>query len=315
MSPSRTSQVLLALSLSVLALAAGCKRRSTLAPATDYAQPLRMDFRPPVERALTETLAVSSRVQRAGESEPAAADELTLTTESRFRPDRQAWVLTQRTTDVQLRRGGAPVPAPLASLLQRMPLRVQLAGDGAFVRVLDAEAREQEVAESGLDPAAQEALLQVLEPDVVQQRVGREWTAKYGGLFGRNLRLGQKLYALDAVVLADGGSGRELAYVLERTLSGTLLTEHGEALVFTLRCLGQVPPDAPGELRALLAAPGVPALEPSVSCEGEQVLARGAFVPVRSHLRVQVSPAGGDGGAPAGTWTVQRSARTQSLEK
>lgn len=314
MSPPRTPQALLLLPLCALALAAGCKRRSTLAPATDYAQPLRMEFRPPVERALTETLTVSSSVQRAGEPVPSSTDEVTLTTESRFRPDRQAWVLTQRTTAVQLRRGGAPVQSPLAPLLQRVPLRVQLAGDGAFVRVLDAEAREAEVAESGLDAQAQAAVLQVLDADVVQARVGREWTARYGGLFGRNLQLGQKLYALDAVALPDEGAGQELAYVLERTLSGTLLTEYGEALVFSLRCLGQVAPDAPAQLRALLAAPDAPALEPSVSCEGEQVLARGAFVPVRSSLSLRVSPAPAAGGAAPATWTVRRSARTQSLE-
>jgi hypothetical protein len=171
------------------------------------------------------------------------------------------------------------------------------------------------VAESGLDADAQAALLEVLDVERVQERVRREWTAKYGGLYGRNLQLGQKLYALDAVVLPGAEGGRELAYVLERTFSGTQLTDHGEALVFSLRCLGQVAPEAPAELRALMAAPGVPPLEPSVSCEGEQVLARGTFVPVRSHLAVTVRPAAQGGGEAARTWTFRRSARLQSLEK
>ena len=137
----------------------------------------------------------------------------------------------------------------------------------------------------------------------------REWTAKYGGLFGRNLPLGQKLYALDAVSFAPEGpgAGRPLAYVLERTLSGTLLTDYGEALVFTLRCLGQVSPDAPPELRALVAGPDAPALEPSVTCEGEQVLTRGTFVPVRSHLHLRA-------GAAPGAWTWRRSAAVQDVE-
>jgi hypothetical protein len=318
MSPLRLHSVLFVLAL-LAAGSSGCKRRSTVAPATDYAQPLRLDFRPPVDRDLSESVTVSMQRGAGGPAgaapiatDPAEppADGVTLTTVSRFSREGQAWVLEQRTGQVQLRRGGAAVDSPLATLLQRIPLRVQLARDGAFVRVLDAERGEVELAESGLDEATREALREVIGADALQERVRREWTAKYGGLFGRNLQLGQKLYALEAVPV----EGSERSYVLERTLSGTLLTDYGEALVFTLRCLGEAAPDAPAEVRALLSAPGAPQLEPSVSCDGEQVIARGTFVPVRSHLTVRVSGAPAGAGGAAEVWTWSRRTAAQELD-
>jgi hypothetical protein len=289
------------------ASAGGCKRRSTLVPGTDYAQPLRLEFRPRLERTLTETVTLRSGPEAPGAA--AAVTELALTTATRFSREGQAWVLSQRITELRLSRGGTPVDSPLAPLLQSLPLRVQLARDGAFVRVLQPEAAEPALAAAQLAPEQREAAQAVLEADAQQELMRREWTAKYGGLFGRNLPLGQKLYALDAVAFAPEGpgAGRPLAYVLERTLSGTLLTDYGEALVFSLRCLGQVSPDAPPELRALVAGPDAPALEPSVTCEGEQVIARGTFVPVRSRLHLRA-------GAAPGAWTWSRSAEVQDVE-
>ncbi|MBF5042831.1 hypothetical protein FGE12_10540 [Aggregicoccus sp. 17bor-14] len=306
----------LALALLALSAASGCKRRSTLVPATEYVQPLRLEFRPPVGRDVVEDITVRTRpgaADLAASSDAASdappTDELTLRTVSRFAPDHQAWVLTQRTTALQLRHEGADVQSPLAPLLLRVPLRVQLARDGAFVRVLEAEGLESALAEAGLDPQVQAQAQALLGAEAQQQRVQREWTARYGGVYGRNLQLGQRLYALDAVAVG----GRERGYVLERTLSGTLLTDFGEALVFQLRCLGQPPPGAPAELQAQLASSDAPALEPSVSCEGEQVLARGTFVPVRSRLSVHVQEPGADGGAPQ-AWTWSRSSVAQRLE-
>ena len=299
----------LALALLALSAAPACKRRSTLVPATEYVQPLRLEFHPPVGRDVVEDITVRTRPGPEASSDAPPTDELTLRTVSRFVPERQAWVLTQRTTALQLRHQGADVQSPLAPLLLRVPLRVQLARDGAFVRVLEAEGLESALAEAGLEPQVQAQAQALLGAEAQQQRVQREWTARYGGVYGRNLQLGQRLYALDAVAVG----GRERGYVLERTLSGTLLTDFGEALVFQLRCLGQPPPGAPPELQAQLAASDAPALEPSVSCEGEQVLARGTFVPVRSRLSVHVQEPGADGGAPQ-AWTWSRSSAAQRLE-
>ena len=48
--------------------------------------------------------------------------------------------------------------------------------------------------------------------------------------------------------------------MLERTVTGTELTDQGDALVVGLKCLDSVPEDAPTELREALEEAGNPGL-------------------------------------------------------
>lgn len=100
---------------------------------------------------------------------------------------------------------------------------------------------------------------------------------KYGGLYGRTLTPGQHTYAVGRVALG----GLEVVYVVDRLFTGWQLTEYGEALAFTLRCLA--PPDAAAEpaVREALRTAGDPEVTAGVECEGEQLLGRGRFLPVR----------------------------------
>jgi hypothetical protein len=102
-----------------------------------------------------------------------------------------------------------------------------------------------------------------------------------------------------------------LTYLLERTFTGTLLTEHGEAVTFALRCVGPPGDDsAAGPVRAVLEAAGNPELSPGVQCEGEQVLGRGRFLPLSRSLTLSV-PVQGE----QWTWTVQSALQSvQPLE-
>jgi len=97
-------------------------------------------------------------------------------------------------------------------------------------------------------------------------------------------------------------------YVLERTVTGTELTDQGSALVLGLKCLDAVPEDAPPELREVVEEAGSSALTPGVTCEGEQVVARGYFVPMRRKLTVHAKV--GDA-----TWTLATQTKLEMLEE
>jgi len=116
--------------------------------------------------------------------------------------------------------------------------------------------------------------------------------------------VGQHTWAVDRFSTNEG----EVRYVLERTVKGTELTDQGDALVLGLRCLDAVPEDAPAELREVVEEAGEGPLTPGVACEGEQVVARGYFVPIRRNLSVQVKV----GGA---TWTLAMQTKLEMLEE
>jgi hypothetical protein len=189
-------------------------------------------------------------------------------------------------------------------VLTRAPLRVRLAADGAFVKVLNAD--EGLKALRQVVPAGQQAgaLEAFFAPEAVETRARREWDAKYGGLLQRNLTVGQHTWAVEGFITAEG----EVRYVLDRMVTGTELTDQGDALVLSLKCLDALPEDVPGELREVLEEAGSPALTPGVACEGEQVVARGYFVPIRRTLTVH----GREGDA---TWTLATQTRLEMLEE
>jgi hypothetical protein len=227
-----------------------------------------------------------------------------MTTVTRFTPAESGWQLAQTVSRARMTRGGAAVETVVDDVLTRFPMRVRLAADGSFVKVLNAD--EGLKALRQVVPAGQQAgALEVFfAPEAVEARARSEWTARYGGLLQRNLMVGQHTWAVEAFSTGEG----EVRYLLERTVRGTELTDQGDALVLGLRCLDAVPEDAPPELREVVEEAGEGALTPGVTCDGEQVVARGYFVPIRRSLSVQAQV----GGA---RWTVAIETKLELLEE
>jgi hypothetical protein len=272
-------------------------------PASKAPPPLRLEFRPPVDSALIET--ATSSVRRDGAE---GVQEAELTTVSRFtREEQGTWLLTQRVRQARSTQGGLPVKTPVDELLTRVPLRVRLAADGTFVRVPEPGAFLSVLRAGKPEGRQWTALERFFAPELVEARARREWEVKYGKLSGRALVPGRHTYGVDTVSLG----GREVTYLLERTFTGTLLTEHGEAAVFTLRCLGEPGEEAPAEVGEALEAAGEVTLTPGVECEGEQLLGRGRFLPVRRGLTLR-APVDGE----TWTWAVRSALESaQPLEE
>jgi hypothetical protein len=285
--------------LFLVASAAACKRNvPSLVPEPSAPPPSRLEFRPPEDSVLTETLRSSLRREGAP-----GAHEAELTTVTRFTPEQGGWLLTQRVTRSHYTRDGEPVRTLVDEVLARFPLRVRLAADGTYVRVEEPEAALAvlaQVAPAGVDVSP---LRRFFAPDALDERTRGEWEVKYGGLYGRGLEPGQHSYGVGTVPLG----GHEVTYLLERTFTGTLLTEYGEAMVFTLRCLEAPGEDAPEAVREALRLAGNPEPTPGVECEGEQLLGRGRFLPVRRGLTLRATVEGE-------TWTWATQSALESLQ-
>ncbi|HYH95145.1 hypothetical protein [Hyalangium sp.] len=281
---------------------AGCtKPASSLVPEAGAPLPVRLDFRPPVDRAMTERVQMTRTVERGGARQ---SEEAEMTTVTHFTPAESGWQLAQTVARARMTRGGTPVETVVDEVLTRFPLRVRLAADGAFVKVLNAD-EGLKALRQGV-PAGQQtgALEAFFSPEALEVRTRREWEAKYGGLLQRNLMVGQHTWAVEGFSTAEG----EVRYLLQRTVTGTELTDQGDALVLSLKCLDGVPEDAPSELREVVEEAGGPELTPGVTCEGEQVVARGYFVPMRRTLSVRVKV--GDA-----TWTLATQTKLELLEE
>jgi hypothetical protein len=285
-----------------LVLASCTKPATSLVPEAGAPPPVRLDFRPPVDRALTERVRTRRTVEQAGARQ--AEDEAEMTTVTRYTPAENGWQLVQTVSRARMTRGGALVETVVDDVLSRFPLRIRLAADGAFVKVVNAD--EGQKALRQLIPAGPQAgaLEAFFAPESIETRARRDWQAKYGGLLQRNLTVGQHTWGVDSFPTGE----TEVVYVVQRTVTGTELTEQGDALVLSLRCLDTVPEDAPAELREALAEAGGPQLTPGVTCEGEQAVARGYFVPVRRSLTVRAKV--GDA-----TWTLSTQTRLELLEE
>ncbi|MCE9666189.1 hypothetical protein LY474_00030 [Myxococcus stipitatus] len=291
----------------LLSLTSACRGKGARPPLTvpassPAARATRLGFQPPVDRVLTESQRATRAVERDGS---VIHDEAELTTESRFTPADGGWLLTQTVSRAHPTRGGAPVETWVDDVLSRFTLRVRLAADGAFIKLVSPEAAQDAVRQVVPAGPGARALERFFAPDALEARTRREWEAKYGGLLQRNLSEGQRTWAVD---VSPVGEDTQLAYVLERTVQGTRDTEYGDAVVLTLRCLDALPEDAPDELTDAWVAAGRPELTPGVTCEGEQVVASGRFVPVSRELTVKARV----GGA---AWTVTTESRAQGLQE
>ncbi|MCP3104821.1 hypothetical protein LZ198_38745 [Myxococcus sp. K15C18031901] len=291
----------------LLSLTSACRGKGarpplTVAAALPATRAVRLDFRPPVDRVLTESQRASRAVERDGS---VLREEAELTTESRFTPADGGWLLTQAVTRSRQTRGGAEVETWVDDVLSRFTLRLRLAADGAFIKLVSPEAAQDAVRQVVPAGPTAQALERFFAPEALEARTRREWEAKYGGLLQRNLSEGQRTWAVEVLPV---GAGVQLAYVLERTVQGTRDTEYGDAVVLGFRCLDALAEDAPDELTDAWVAAGRPELTPGVTCEGTQVVAYGRFVPVSRELTVKARV---DGAA----WTVATESRAQGLQE
>jgi hypothetical protein len=252
---------------------------------------LRPLFLPPDDSLLTETVRGSLRRGSAP-----GAQEAEMTTVTRFSAEQNTWLLTQRVTRSRYLQEGQPVESLVDTVLQRSVLRIRLAADGTYVRLAEPGAvlsALHEVAPKSLDVTPLERFF---APDELEARTRGEWEVKYGGIYGRTLLPGQRVYAVGTLPVG----GREVTYLLERTFTGTLLTEYGEALVFTLRCLAQPGETSPKAVHDTLHLAGDPEVTPGVECDGEQLLGKGRFLPVRRGFTLRASLDG-----ETWTWATQ----------
>ncbi|ATB27451.1 hypothetical protein [Melittangium boletus] len=274
----------------------------SLEPRFAVEPPLRPQFVPPEDSLLTET--VKSSLRHSGSP---GSQDAEMTTVSRFSPEDRAWLLTQRVTQSRHTRDGAEVRSLVDDVLQRAPLRLRLAADGTYVRLAEPDAvlaAVRALPSTGLDVTPLERFF---APDVLEGRTREEWEVKYGGLYGRSLVPGQRGYAVGRLSLGGG----EVTYLLERTFTGTQLTEHGEALVFSLRCLAAPGDTSPQAVRDTLRAAGDPEPTPGVECGGEQLLGKGRFLPVRREFTLRAEL-----GGETWTWTTQSTlASLRALEE
>jgi hypothetical protein len=284
-----------------LVLAACTKPATSLVPEAGAPPPVRLDFRPPVDRAMTERVQSNRTLERGGTRQ---SDDAELTTVTRFTPAENGWQLVQTVSRARMVRGGTTVETVVDDVLARFTLHLRLAADGAFVKVVNAD--EGLKALRQVLPAGQPAgpLEAFFSPESIETRARRDWQARYGGLLQRNLTVGQHTWGVDSFPAGE----TEVVYLVQRTVSGTELTDQGDALVLSLRCLDTVPGDAPAELREALEEAGGPTLTPGVTCEGEQTVARGYFVPVRRSLTVRAKV--GDA-----TWTLSTQTKLELLEE
>nr|WP_240358989.1 hypothetical protein [Pyxidicoccus trucidator] len=322
----------------MLSLTAACRRAPPpMVPTAARPPPVRLDFQPPVDRVLTESVRAIRVVERAGVP---VREEAELTTETRFTPAEGGWLLAQVVPRSRLVRGGpaggadggatadskpgsesgatagsepgsasgsesgTEVDTWVDDVLARFTLRVRLAADGTFVKLVSPESALEalrHVVPAGTDAAALERFF---SPESLELRTRREWEARYSGLFQRNLTEGQHIWAVDVLPVGDA----QVAYVLERTVQGTRDTQYGDALVLSLRCLDALPADAPDELTEAWATAGRPPLTPGVTCQGEQLVARGRFVPVSRELTVKATVAGE-------AWTLTTTSKAQALQE
>lgn len=215
-----------------------------------------------------------------------------LATDSSWSKDGENFVLSQRVASVTAVQDGKTVEDPLAQLITKFPTKFAIAKDGTFVRFLNPDDARKAVLEAFADPEQAAEVLSFFTPEAIEDQARIEWEQKFGGLFGRAIETEKPAYTVDGTALGQV----PVLYVVERTFTGMAKTPYGEAAVFALKCV-QKPEDAKDRAayEKLMTERGNPALEPTASCEGRQVVAREQFVPVALELRLFAKPVSGGG--------------------
>lgn len=270
--------------LLVVLLLAACKKApygGPVAVTPPPPQPLRIAFVPPDGKLLHER-SITTR------TEAGVTERVEATMTSRY--DHQeggGWVLTQWVPKLEVTRAGEPVKTPLIELVTRFPVKLELADDGAFVRLANPEDAAAAVESTFSEPQEAAKWASFFSPAAIEQQSHREWDSKYAGLFNRNLEEGEKLYALESVLA--GGEPRY--YLVERTLAGRSQSAFGQTAVFNFRCTGNAAEVKDNDIaQRLIALWGNPPLETSVQCEGQQLVAISPFVPTRTWMRLTARP-------------------------
>jgi hypothetical protein len=254
-----------------IALVVACKAAPRPFPDAESAPAaIRVAFLPPDRTPIVERLS-TTRVEGPDGGREVETVHATLT--STFERAGEGWLLTQRLSDVRAERGGSEVESPLLTLMTRFPIKLRLAKDGAFVRLANPEDAEAAIRATLPDPEQATVVLGYLTPEAIEREAKLEWNGKYGDLLGRDVVPGHAWYAWEVVPLAGGA---KLGYVLERKL---------------------------------LQARDDPALEPTVACNGEQVIGLEPFVPRSIRLELNAAPKDPSGGQRRLAWT--RTMRTQ----
>ncbi len=266
--------------------------------AVDGGSPVVLEFEPPGSKTLTErsTWTRTESRDEEGDSKGASVQTVQATLLSRYEPIRSGgWMLTQWVSEVVATREGRATDDPWARVVKGFPLKLKLAGDGVFVQLLNPEDGEAAARKASSDLAQPEAA-SLFSASALEERTRREWEAKYGALFHRELLPGSARYSLDAFGTSEG---RQIPYLIERRFSGTTRTDFGEGLVFSIRCISQIDkePD-PQRIRNALPQEDLSRLDSSVGCAGQDLLARKPFVPVKSWISVTASPESADGRRP-----------------
>jgi hypothetical protein len=268
-------------------------------PADAGSPPVVLEFEPPGRKTLTER-STWTRTESRDEGVDAkgrSVQTVEATLLSRYEPIRSGgWMLTQWVSAVVVTREGRASDDPWVRVVKGFPLKLKLAGDGVFLQLLNPQDGEAAARQASNAPGQPEVVSQLFSAQALEERTRREWEAKYGALFHRQLLPGSARYAFDWFGTSEG---RQIPYLIERTFSGTTGTDFGEGLVFSIRCISQIDkePD-PQTIRNAFPEEDLSKLDSSVACTGQDLLARKPFVPVKSWISVTASPDSTDGRRP-----------------
>lgn len=263
-------------------------------------------FKPPVGQLLRERNVTERTDTVAGVASKATVE---LRTDTTWTQDGENFVLSQRASFVEAVQDGKKIDDPLAQLITKFPTKFSIAKDGTFVRFVNPEDARQAVLEAYPDPQQAIEVLSFFTPEAIEDQARIEWEQKFGGLFGRAIEATKPAYIVDGTAVGQV----PVLYVMERTFTGMAQTPYGEAAVFALRCV-QKPEDAKDRAayEKLMSERGSPALEPTATCEGRQVVARQKFVPVALELRLHARPV--SDGAVIGELTLSRTTTAEELK-
>ena len=271
---------------------------------------LRFDFAPAAGKTFVEESRVSRTEAPLAGGGSAHAETVTASLSSRVEPTAEGWNILQKVSAVSITRDGTVWEDPLVHLVTQFPLRISVTAAGDFHALLNPADAAEAVKKTFSNPIERDTLLRYFTPEALESQARREWEQKYAGILGKELGQGTALYSVETLGTAAGG---ELRYVMERTVAGTAASPWGEAVVLSVRCIAK-PEDAKdaAAVRALLdRADASP--EPSTRCEGQQVIARSPFVPVRSWLSFHATPEP-KGDAPKIEVTMDREQGVHTLE-
>lgn len=206
--------------------------------------------------------------------------EVTARAELRFEAQAEGFALSQRLSDVAVHwsrgaDGGVLEDPSMAGLLAAEALDAHVTDDGTFVPPTDPPVRASLDAGFGRPP---------VDGSSFAEEGAEDWRATFEGLFGRALREGDVTYVAAHLPSSSGPVG----YVLEREVVTV-----GPEVALRLRCPARADlAKAPGPYGAALRTLEPPVVDPSLRCEGVEVLRLAPSALVRRTLELTLTRAG-----------------------